>query len=104
MLKYLILSTLFFFLFACSSKKVATTQQTKPQLSVDVQNWMNTVKKQDTGKLAIMVKTKKPLDEYKFLKKISENFYSGNVTSDQLHDLINDSRVLRIDSGKQKLH
>lgn len=76
------------------------------QFSVDpvVQKWIKLHKNSKTEKIAVIVKTSRPLEKYKFLQPTAENYYTGTVNASQLKRLFLDPYIIRISAGKQKLY
>ncbi len=104
MKKSLLIVTLFIFLIGC----VATNKSLwdKPQVSVDplVTKWLEAPAKTADETIGIIIVSKAPLGDYKFLKKVSPHRYTAHVTKNQLRTLLQDERILRISSGQQILH
>lgn len=98
-----ILCFLLISLMACVSTRTVA-EETQPLVDVSVKQWMNTHKVASAEKLAIIVKSNKALEGYKFLKLVKTNFYGGHATYVQLQILIKDPNVLRVYAGTQKLH
>lgn len=100
---FLIFSLLLISLSSCISTRSAE-KNTQPLVDVSVKQWMNAHKIGSTDKLAIIVKSSKALEGYRYLKLVKDNFYGGHATLVQIQILIKDPNVIRVASGRQQLH
>jgi len=64
--------------------------------------WLQTHQIDQKDRLAIVVKSTRPLNKYEFLKLQAENLYSGYATYKQIKRLTLDPYVVRISTAKQK--
>ncbi|MBN2424242.1 MAG: hypothetical protein JXR46_02085 [Calditrichaceae bacterium] len=94
-----------FMLNSCSDSTVKDTQQ-QPFMNPIVQKWLNDpeTKAETENKLPVLVTVTEPIQEYDFLKKITETSYTGHITREQLKTLLKDQRIKRISSSKEELH
>ncbi len=87
---------------------VATNKplEDRPIQSIDPQvtKWLEKTPPESSETLPIVLLASEPVPEYSFLRKVKGNYYTGHVTHQQLKKLLLDDRILRIASGKQKLH
>ncbi len=104
MKKSLLMVTLFIFLIGCVTTNKSLWD--KPQISVDplVTKWLEAPTKTADETLGIIIISKAPLGDYKFLKKVRPHRYTAHVTKSQLRTLLRDERIMRISSGQQILH
>ena len=90
-------------LSACVSSKTVIEQH-EPFIDIHVKQWLNAQEQDSTEKLSGVVKSSGSLQSYDFLKLITPEYYSGQVSLSQLQRLMQDRKILRIAAGKQKLH
>jgi len=101
-MKHILIAFSVFFLLGCVSTREPLQDK---QFSVDpvVQKWIKLHKNSKTEKIAVIVKTSRPIEKYKFLHANTENYYTGTVSANQLKRLFLDPYVIRISAGKQKM-
>ena len=91
------------FTLRCVSTR-AHEAEVKPLVDVQVQQWMQTHHAKSTEKLPVLVKTDKAINTYPFLKLVKNNFYGGHATYSDIKKMMKDKHVLRIYTGRKKLH
>lgn len=101
MKKIILLFILVFMATACVPTNAVPEKQ-EPLVDVQVNQWMKNHEAGDGEKLPVLVKSKRALDCYPFLKLIKNNFYGGHATFEQIQMLMKDVHILRIYATKQK--
>lgn len=101
MKKNILLLILVFLAMACVPTKAVPENQ-EPLVDVQVNQWMKNHKAGDGEKLPVLVKSKRALDGYPFLKLVKNNFYGGHASYEQIQALMKDARILRLYATKQK--
>ena len=86
---------------ACSSAKKADTDS-KVVLGPQVQSFLDKTAADSNEKLKVTIRTKEALDDVTYLHKISDTYYTANVTSEQLKELLSDKRIEKISSSTKK--
>ncbi len=102
-MKVLVLSLLLFVAISCVSTR-GQESEPEPLVDVQVQQWMKTHNAKSAEKLPVLVKTDRAVSEYPFLKLVKNNFYGGHATYSDLKKMMQDKHVLRIYTGRKKLH
>ncbi len=102
-MKQLLLIIFFFAIITSCYSTRENYQAQKASIDPQVQLWLLKEHKAGQEKLAVLVRVYAPLD-YSFLTRISEGYYTGRVTKEQLDILMHDERVMRIRTGKKKLN
>jgi PBP1b-binding outer membrane lipoprotein LpoB len=104
MKRILALSTLIILIVGCVSTNKSLWDKHKASVDPFVSKWLEAPTKTEGEALPVLVVSSAPLADFTFLKKIGHNRYTGHLTKSQIQQLINDERVVRISSGRQKLH
>ncbi|NOX87576.1 MAG: hypothetical protein GXO77_01015 [Calditrichaeota bacterium] len=104
MRKFFLILSLFFLIVGCVATSKPLYEKHVVSLDPRVDKWLVQTVKDSVDTLAIVVVSNAPLTDYSFLKKLKRNYYTGHVTRIQLKALLKDERIVRINSGEQKLH
>lgn len=66
-----------------------------------VMNWYNDQTTRSVDTLPVLVSCRSDIPDVPFLKKSSENYYTGRVSRTQLEKLMKDARIIKISSVKK---
>ncbi len=101
-MKKLILYIILAFMATACIPTNAVPEKQETLVDVQVNQWLKNHKTGDSEKLPVLVKSKRALGGYPFLKLVKNNFYGGHATYEQIQVLMKDVNILRIYATKQK--
>lgn len=89
-------------LLGCSSAKKPEIDSANVILGPQVKQFLEKTEVNSDNKLAVTIRTKVEINDIVYLKKISQTYYTANLTIQELKQLISDERIEKISSSMKK--
>ena len=103
-MKYLISALMFIGLLLSCATTQNTLDSSDVVLNPQVKKWMETVSANSAETISVTINSTESVDDYQFLRKINDTYYTGRLSVEQIKTLLKDSRIKRISSETSRLH